>query len=277
MTGGDFDEIFTSMVADVQELATAARLAAWVRTASMTPENQAVRLSGPVQLEAYSGSFLDRAALWLQTQFQEFPSRLAGIFDQEAVASRVLSGETDVKLLSSINDALQESLIRGDGRKEWSGRLAEIVTVKPGFAETLGRTTVHRAYYEGQQEVLDEPEMQDVFPYRKYLATMDNRVRDDHAEMNNKVYHKDSRLANEATANLHEFNCRCSEVPLTESQAIAEGISPGGEAPSRPARETNRQRSLIRQTKPSQVVESVESQRVSLINRIIEGINTLEG
>ncbi len=272
-TGGDFDDIFRGLVEDVAELAAASRVAAWVNVVRQAP----VQLSTPIQLEAYSGSFLERAMDWLGTQITEFPNRLAGIIEEEQVASQVLSGETDVKLLSSINNALQESLLKGEGRAEWASRLNEIVEVKPGFAETLSRTTVHRAYHEGQKEVLEEPTMEDLFPYRKYFATMDNRVRDDHADMDQKVYHKDSKLAQEATANLHEFNCRCSEVPYTEEQALADGISPGGEAPNQPAKATKKQRAIIEQTKPTELLESVERQRSSLIGEILKGIETLEG
>lgn len=230
-----------------------------------------------VQLAAYSESFLTNAIDWLTTQIQNFPDRLVGIEKIETTRAEAYSEQANNQLWSDIHDAIKTSITQGEGRDDWRKRLNEIVETKPGFDETLARTTVHHAYIAGQNEVLNEPVIVDLFPYRKYFATMDNRVDPDHAEMNGKVYHKDSRLAREATANLHRYNCRCSETPLTEEDALAEGVSAGGEPPETPAKATKSEQEAIRETEPTTPKVSVAKENDSLIGTIVKGIDILGG
>lgn len=166
---------------------------------------------------------------WLSSQISGFPDRLAGLLTRKQVESQVFGAEVDQRLLDRLNRELQESITKGESRETWRGRMADIVDTKAGFDETIARTATHRSYLEGQREILREPVLEDVFPYRQYFATMDNRVRPEHAAMNRKVYHKDSSLARQAAALLDDWNCRCSEIPMTEDQALAVGVSPGGE------------------------------------------------
>lgn len=230
-----------------------------------------------VQLAAYSDSFLTNAIDWLTNQIQNFPDKLAGIIDLEKARSQVYSEQANNQLWSNIHDALKTSITEGEGRTDWRKRLNEIVETKPGFDETLARTTIHHAYIAGQNEVLNEPVIADLFPYRKYFATLDNRVDPGHAEMDGKVYHKESRIAREATAKLHRYNCRCSETPLTEEDALAEGISVGGEPPEKPAKATKSEKEAIRETEPTTPTVSVAKENDSLIGTIVKGLDVLGG
>lgn len=230
-----------------------------------------------VQLAAYSDSFLTNAIDWLTTQIQNFPDRLVGIEKIETLRATEYSEQANKQLWKDVTDALTTSITEGEGRTDWRKRLNDIVETKPGFDETLARTTIHHAYLAGQNEVLEEPVIADLFPYRKYFATLDNRVDPDHAEMDGKVYHKESRLAREATAKLHRYNCRCSETPLTEEDAIAEGISAGGEPPETPAKATKSEKEAIRETEPTTPKVSVANENDSLIETIVKGIDVLGG
>lgn len=166
---------------------------------------------------------------WLSEQFKQFPDRLAGMVERSQVEAALYGREVDQSFMDRLNSELSDSIQRGEGRDAWRERLKGIVDTKAGFDETIHRTATHRSYLEGQREILREPTIVDIFPYRQYLATGDNRVRPEHMAMNRKVYHKDSPLARQAAALLEEWNCRCSEVPMTEDDAVAIGISPGGE------------------------------------------------
>lgn len=172
---------------------------------------------------------VNRAYDWLNRQITDFPGTVANMADKDQLTGRIIGEAADDHLIESINQALRESFQAGEGETEWRARMADIIDVRGSFDETLARTATHRSYVAGQREMLNEPVMTDLFPYRQYFATMDDRVRDTHAEMDRNVYHKDSELADHAQELLSEYNCRCSEVAMTEDDAIEIGISPGGE------------------------------------------------
>jgi SPP1 gp7 family putative phage head morphogenesis protein len=165
---------------------------------------------------------------WLSDQITQFPNRLANLVSREQVKAATHGADVDARFLDRLNRELAESIAKGEGRDAWRERLAAIVETKAGFDETISRTATHRSYLEGQREIQREPVIADVFPYRQYFATMDNRVRPEHAAMNGKIYHKDSSLARQAESLLDSWNCRCSEIVMTEDEALRIGVSPGG-------------------------------------------------
>ncbi|NDF13179.1 MAG: hypothetical protein EB060_10265 [Proteobacteria bacterium] len=171
-----------------------------------------------------------QAMEWLYQTINLNPDTLAGIITRERLQSYLYGAEIDKRTLDSLNTQLMESIQSGEGRDEWRERVKGILDARAGFDETIARTSTHRSFVAGQREVLSQPVVADLFPYRRYYATLDNRSRPTHRAMNEKVYHKDSPLASQAAALLEEYNCRCSEVPLTEEQAMAVGVSSGGES-----------------------------------------------
>lgn len=175
---------------------------------------------------------LQSAMNWLSGKIRQFPARIVGLVTRSQLSAAAFGVDVDRAMIETLNSELQESIELGEGRDKWRERMKGIVETRRGFDETIARTAMHRAFHEGKNEILEEPVMQDVFPYRKYYATMDNRVRETHAALNEKIYHKDSRLFEEAQKRLSEYNCRCSEVPMTEEDALAEGVSMGGQPPS---------------------------------------------
>lgn len=174
---------------------------------------------------------LDEAHAYLEKQMLDWPETFAGVVTREQVAAASRGLQCSQSLLNRLNRELDESIKAGEGREGWSKRLGAIVETRPGFAEVVGRTAHHRAFNEGQTRVLEKPIAREIFPYRKYLITDDNRVRPAHKKLADRVYHRMSALADECTRALGEYNCRCSQVPLTEADAVAEGIDPEGMPP----------------------------------------------
>jgi hypothetical protein len=196
---------------------------------------------GLVRRLAIERPILDRAYDFLSSQVANFPDTFMGVVERESMGSAAHGLEVTQKMMKRLNKELETSIKLGEGRLGWEARLSGVVDaigapVDTGanFAEVVARTAHHRAFQEGQSRVLDEPVIRDVFPYRKYLVTNDNRVRSHHRNMRNLVYHRDSELAEKATIFLGEHNCRCSQVPLTEADAVAEGIDPDGFPPDSP-------------------------------------------
>ncbi len=171
---------------------------------------------------------LTNAVDWLGGQVSNFPARLVNLVTQSQVSSAAYGAQVDGAMMERLNRELQESIAAGEGRDDWRKRLGGIIETRAGFDETISRTATHKAYIAGQREILREPVITDLFPYRQYFATLDNRVRADHAAMDRKVYHRDSELERQAAALLGDWNCRCSEVALTEDDAMRIGVSAGG-------------------------------------------------
>lgn len=169
---------------------------------------------------------------WLAKVTGNMRDSVGDVATRAQVQSVAFGAEVDDRTMERLNSELEESIRLGEGRDDWRDRAKAIIDTRAGFDETIARTTMHRAYIQGQREILQQPVITDLFPYRQYFATMDNRVRPEHAAMNRKVYHKDSPLASETAALLGDFNCRCSEIPLTEEDALRIGVSSGGEAPA---------------------------------------------
>lgn len=150
---------------------------------------------------------LTGAVSWLGKQISGFPGMLAGMVDASQVEAAAYGVDVDTAMMQRLNKELAESIKRGEGRDEWRARLKGIMETRAGFDETIARTAMHRSFHEGKNEVLEQPIIRDVFPYRKYYATGDSRTRPHHLEMDGKIYHKDSPLFRQAQAILSEWNC----------------------------------------------------------------------
>jgi SPP1 gp7 family putative phage head morphogenesis protein len=112
--------------------------------------------------------------------------------------------------------------------------------------ETTFRTNVMRGYSEGLQRVLDHPLIESGFPYLQYAAVHDDRVRNEHLEMEqygidgSDVYRRDDPVIRTFMPPW-AFNCRCSVIPLSVNDAAYRGIREAekwlesGQPPSRPA------------------------------------------
>lgn len=145
--------------------------------------------------------------------------------DAEALGKQVTQQATDSfsrRLTKLVGRAFGE----GWSVDRWKSELSRTSGVYLSQEETVYRTYTHRAYVEGQREVLSGP-AGDLFPYRLFLATQDSRVRDEHAELDGLVYHQDSPTAARAASALDDWNCRCNEIPLTREDAESRGIDDG--------------------------------------------------
>lgn len=176
-------------------------------------------------------SSVDIAFHWLNQQVKNFPDRFVNMASASQVKAAAYGAAINQRTLERLNAELLESIQKGEGRDDWRKRMESVIETRKGFDEAIARTATKAAFREGQKDILEDPVMVDVFPYRMYHATRDNRVRKTHKAFDGKVYHKDSDLAKEADKLLGEWNCRCSETTLTADDAHKKGISDGGKNP----------------------------------------------
>lgn len=167
---------------------------------------------------------LQEAKNFLNKQISGFPLSWAGLVTREQLAAETQGLQVSASLMAKLNRELEESISKGESRETWRARVSKVIALPDHSYERIARTATHRSFHQGKAAVLGQPGIGRLFPYRQYRATMDNRVRPSHAELNKLVYHRNSELAGIAASALSAWSCRCSEIPLTRSQAVALGI-----------------------------------------------------
>lgn len=99
----------------------------------------------------------------------------------------------------------------------------------PRHLETVFRTNVQTAFAEGQETMHAHPVVRSVFPYARFDAIHDGRVRSQHLALETlgldgtNIYRADDPMWSYFTPPF-EFNCRCSKSFMTIKQAAKAGV-----------------------------------------------------
>ncbi len=115
--------------------------------------------------------------------------------------------------------AIMESLEAGEHIKLAQARLmtalesAGISEPSPFLCETLVRTGIAQAYAAGQYNVMADPDLADVHKGWQYVTVGDNRVREEHEELDGMTADEDNEVWDTYLPPLG-FNCRCCAIPL---------------------------------------------------------------
>ena len=135
--------------------------------------------------------------------------------------------------LTKIRDVMAENIRRGTDyeafRKEVLDSVQQGTFLSEPHMETVFRTNVQSAFSDGQETVLSHPLVRSGFPYRSYDAIHDDRVREDHLDLEGKgiggtnIYRGDDPVF-KTFRPPWDYNCRCSWTPLTVRQAAEAGI-----------------------------------------------------
>ncbi len=119
----------------------------------------------------------------------------------------------------SVDDVVRE--IRAGERDEV--RALGIEPSAPGYIETVVRTNVASAYGYGRQQAMSDPRVQALRPWVQHWTARDSRVREGHAALHGMVFRAGGELASRYAVPLH-YNCRCSQVTLSQRQFDARGL-----------------------------------------------------
>lgn len=131
---------------------------------------------------------------------------------------------TDEELSGAVQQSLSDALAEGKSLRTWKTGLDDLFA-KKGFAkignwhaETIFRTETSLAYNAGSNAKLIE--VADTFPYWEYVTAGDERVRDEHAALNGKIFKTgDTRYYPPLG-----INCRCRTKPVSKWAAKRRGI-----------------------------------------------------
>ena len=134
------------------------------------------------------------------------------------------------KFANEVNDTtkdklrktLSEGVKEGEGVKELSKRVSDVFKIRRGSeSERIARTEVISASNEADIEAYDQS---GVIEQKEWLATMDDRVRDWHAEMDGEVVNLNEKFSNglmfpgDPSGGADDVvNCRCTTLPVLET------------------------------------------------------------
>jgi len=131
---------------------------------------------------------------------------------------------TDAELSGAVQQSLSDALAEGKSLRTWKTGLDDLFA-KKGFAkignwhaETIFRTETSLAYNAGSNAKLIE--VADTFPYWEYVTAGDERVRDEHAALNSKIFKTGDTQYYPPLG----INCRCRTKPVSKWAAKRRGI-----------------------------------------------------
>lgn len=147
-----------------------------------------------------------------------------GLTSQYRHEAFTLSGAADQRLIAQVRDALAEIVQKGGTRQEFEAAVRQL-TSEAGVEEissftldTAFNIAVQKAYSLGRYEQMNDPATMEVLPFWQYWTVGDDRVRPEH-----RVLHLFTARAEDPVWRKiyppNGFNCRCSVVPILESEA----------------------------------------------------------
>jgi SPP1 gp7 family putative phage head morphogenesis protein len=181
------------------------------------------------------------AATRAAEQLSETLDAIRDAYDYAAIDLETPMADVAEQVAAELEDEREE--IDGDEEDLWAdveadeeevakdieaGKGAELSA--ESVAETLARTEAMAAYSAAQERLLADPMMGQLFPYRAYHATHDDRVRPEHLEMEKRgiggsnIYRGDDPTW-QALRPPWSFNCRCTWSPISLAEAARRGIA----------------------------------------------------
>lgn len=158
-----------------------------------------------------------RAAKLIGTDFHMTES-IKNFIDKKAIK---FSGEVNDTTKERLNNSLAEGVNAGESIDELTTRVADVFKVrKDSGAEMIARTEVTSAVNEADIETYKQS---GVVEKKEWLATMDDRTRETHAEVDGEVVGLSEEFSNglkfpgDPSGEADEvINCRCTLLPVIE-------------------------------------------------------------
>jgi hypothetical protein len=221
------------------------------------------------------------------------PAFLAARHAAEASGVAAAHGQVE-QVADRVRQALARSVEEGSTlaqfRRDVAGSLGG-TALEPADVENVFRTNVMASYSDGQERLLAEPAVGDLFPFRQYFATHDGRVRPEHLEMEKRgIGGTNVYLATDPVWALFRppwgHQCRCQFTPVSVAEAARRGVKyaqdwqtlgrkpPGPEPwvpmpPFRPDQEFTAHRGVTLSAAPGE--EGGDSAVADLVMRLVEG------
>ena len=182
-------------------------------------------------LDELVGSFAtdlpqDEQAQYIQALVPVVKEVYQDLSSQYKTDAFTLAGTADVRLIEKVRDALADIAKKGGTPEDFEAAVnaltddAGVERLNAFTLDTAFNTAMQRAYSLGRYEQMKDPATHGVFPYWQYWTVGDDRVRPEHAVIDQFV----ARAQDPVWMKIYPpngFNCRCSVIPVTEAEALA--------------------------------------------------------
>lgn len=139
--------------------------------------------------------------------------------------SFALAQSTSANLTERIRDELAKAIREGKPVKDASDLISKIGDWNYSYANVVYRTNLNTSYHAGQFQILKDPEIREIMPAFRYVATLDTDVRPNHRAMHNLIASVDDEIWLRLSCPLG-FRCRCSLVTIDARELQRMGINP---------------------------------------------------
>lgn len=148
--------------------------------------------------------------------FEKLPQDLRSL-------SFMVSDLETLRQIEMVKKSLDNAIEQGESFKTWRDNLdLEVLeSLSQARLETVYRTNVASVY---NQSTRYNAYTSDVTPYLMYSAVGDDNTRPEHMKLDGTIKRADSDFWDTYTPPLG-YNCRCSTIPLSKSEAENRGIS----------------------------------------------------
>lgn len=173
--------------------------------------------------------------LWLKRDVLD-PETFAALADELKAKAFTVKGDAWAVLREDAYKAISDALTDGKTVSEFVKDLWPKVAQKHGaygakvaaHMDTIFRTNVQAAFAGGRYARMFRPDMVELYPFVRYRAILDTRVRPEHRELHGKVFRKDDPYARRYYPPLG-FGCRCVLEELDEEDVRGGGwsVTPG--------------------------------------------------
>ena len=147
--------------------------------------------------------------------------------------SFAVTGDLTAESLRDVRRILADNIATGPDREQFIRDITERFKTGNPLSEArwrqVFRDNTGQALSNGQDRALKSPFVADAFPYRRYVATDDGRVRPEHLALETlglsgtNIYWKGDPVWSEFRAPW-DFGCRCAGFPVTVRQAMEDGV-----------------------------------------------------
>ena len=152
--------------------------------------------------------------------------------------SFAITADMTTDSLREVRTLLADNIATGPDREKFIRDIKETFEVGNPLSEARWRMTfrnnVGQALSDGQDRALKSPFVEDGFPYRRYVATNDGRVRPEHIALETlgmlgsggrtNIYWKGDPVWQEFRP-IWDYGCRCASFPVTVRMAMQEGVT----------------------------------------------------
>lgn len=175
------------------------------------------------------GAYKEAVKYW-RTRQPRREQDLEKLTDENADLAFTLAGVTQLDLVTQVWEALDRAIENGtsfgDFKKQVSEDLADAWGgEEPYRVENIFRTNVQTAYNAGRWEQMQDPEVQELRPYNRFVAVLDNRTTVLICRpLADTVLPADDPWWKSHWPPLH-FACRSTVLPLTTDQGAEIGFT----------------------------------------------------